>query len=69
MKQLVDIIANDNNRKSVGTLSAVFNVEDGKITGNMTYDTYFVNGLDKPYVEPNVPSIKHGVKNIFGTIQ
>ena len=68
MKQLVDAIATDNNRKSVGTLSAVFNTEDGKITGNMTYDTYFVNGLDKPYIEPTVPSIKHGVENIFGTI-
>ena len=68
MKQLVELIATDNDRKSVGTLSAVFNTEEGLINGNLTYDTYFVNGLDKPYLEPTVPSIKHGVNNIFGTI-
>lgn len=68
MKQLIDIIATDSKKKSVGTLSAVFDNEQGKISGNMAYNTYFVNGLDKPYVEPTVPAIKHGTKNIFGTV-
>lgn len=68
MKDLIDIIANDRNKKSVRTLSAVFDNTEGKITGNMSYDTYFIYGLDKPYVEPSVPEIKHGTKNIFGTV-
>ena len=68
MKDLIDIIANDRNKKSVRTLSAVFDNAEGKITGNMSYDTYFIYGLDKPYVEPSVPEIKHGTKNIFGTV-
>ena len=68
MKDLIDIIANDRNKKSVRTLSAVFDNTEGKITGNMSYDTYFIYGLDKPYVEPSVPEIKHGTSNIFGTV-
>ena len=69
MKDLIQLIATDTKRKSVGTLSATFNSGTGKISGNMTYDTYFVYGLDKPYIEPTVPAMEHGVKNIFGTIE
>lgn len=68
MKKLIDVIANDTKRKSVGTLSVTFDASSGKVSGSMVYDTYFVYGLDKPYVEPSVPSIKHGTPNIFGTI-
>ena len=68
MKDLIQLIASDTKRKSVGTLSATFNAETGKISGNMTYDTYFVYGLDKPYMEPEVPAMEHGIKNIFGTV-
>lgn len=67
-KKMIQVITNDSQRKSIGTVSAVFNNTDGTIQGNMTYDTYFIYGLDKSYVEPSTPEIKHGTNNIFGTV-
>lgn len=69
LKNMIDLLATDSRRKSIGTLSATFDNSTGIIQGSMTYDTYFVYGLEKDYVEPVIPEMRHGVENIFGTIE
>lgn len=69
LKDLINIIGKDAKRKSVGTVSATFDNATGLVHGSMVYDTYFVYGLDKDYVDPVVPSMPHGIDNIFGTVE
>lgn len=69
LKDLIRAISKDTSRKSVGTVSATFESETGLVHGSMVYDTYFVYGLDKDYEAPVVPSIPHGIDNIFGTVK
>ena len=38
------------------------------LDGNIVYDSYFLVGSDRPYEEIITKTIRHGTKNIFGTV-
>ena len=49
-------------------MSLTFDSKTGNLDGNIVYDSYFLEGSDRPYEEIITKTIKHGTKNIFGTV-
>lgn len=67
MKNLINLVVGDSEKKTIDTLNMTYDGGEGKITGSMLFDTYFLYGLDKPYEAPTIPNINHGTQNVFGT--
>ena len=68
MKKLLKKIAKSSDKKSINTVSLSFDEKTGNLDGNIIYDSYFLLGSDRPYEEIITKTIKHGKKNIFGTV-
>lgn len=66
-KNLINMVVGDSEKKTIDTLNLTYDSGEGKISGSMLYDTYFLYGLDKPYEAPTIPNINHGTENVFGT--
>ena len=61
LKKFLDKIAKSTDKKSINSVS-------GNLDGNIVYDSYFLAGSDRPYEEIITKTIRHGTKNIFGTV-
>lgn len=68
MKKFLKKIAKSSDKKSINTVSLSFDEKTGNLDGNIVYDSYFLLGSDRPYEEIITKTIKHGKKNIFGTV-
>ena len=68
MKKFLKKIAKSSDKKSINTVSLAFDEKTGNLDGNIVYDSYFLLGSDRPYEEIITKTIKHGKKNIFGTV-
>ncbi len=67
LKSLIKEIVTDKNKRSISTIVATYDHSTGKITGSLSFESYFVFGQDKDYEKADIPAIKHGTNNIFGT--
>ena len=67
-KSLINMVVGDSEKKTIDTLNLTYDSGEGKMTGYMFYDTFFLYGLDKPYEAPKIPNINHGTQNVFGTV-
>ena len=65
LKQFLGLVVNNKNKQSVNNLSVAYDKETGKLTCSLIYDAYFLCGLDKSYEEPKIPSMVHGLKDMF----
>jgi hypothetical protein len=68
MKEMVDMVATAQDKRSVSTFSATFDNATGEITGALSFESYFIFGQEKDYEPADIPSIKHGTSNIFGSV-
>lgn len=68
LKDFIEKIAKSSDKKSINTVSLTFDNKTGNLDGNIVYDSYYLSGSDRPYEEIITRTIKHGTKNIFGTI-
>ena len=68
VKKLIEMVAEADNRQKVSSLTLAFNESEGLLDGTLVYDAYFLYGIDKAYESPNIPSMPHGSKNVFGTV-
>lgn len=68
LKKLLDKIAKSTDKKSINSVSLTFDNKTGNLDGNIVYDSYFLAGSDRPYEEIITKTIRHGTKNIFGTV-
>lgn len=68
MKRLVKNIIESNDKKSLNTISISKDSSTGKLTGTVTYSSYFIFGIDKPYSQPSLTNIRKGTDDIFITI-
>ena len=68
LKKFLDKIAKSTDKKSINSVSLTFDNKTGNLDGNIVYDSYFLAGSDRPYEEIITKTIKHGKKNIFGTV-
>lgn len=58
-----------NNRIVIDTVSATFDSSTGNLEGTMGVNMYYMEGTGETYAPPYVPSLKTGVRNIFGTFE
>ena len=68
VKKIIEMVAEADNRQKVSSLTLAFNESEGLLDGTLVYDAYFLYGIDKAYESPNIPSMPHGSKNVFGTV-
>jgi len=68
LKKFLDKIATSTDKKSINSVSLTFDNKTGNLDGNIVYDSYFLAGSDRPYEEIITKTIRHGTKNIFGTV-
>ena len=68
LKKFLDKIAKSTDKKSINSVSLTFDNKTGNLDGNIVYDSYFLAGRDRPYEEIITKTIRHGTKNIFGTV-
>jgi Tfp pilus assembly protein PilO len=68
MKNMLDRIVSVQNKRSISTFSATLDNSTGEITGVLNFDSYFIYGQEKNYESANIPDIKHGTNNIFGSV-
>ena len=68
VKKFLDKIAKSTDKKSINSVSLTFDNKTGNLDGNIVYDSYFLAGSDRPYEEIITKTIRHGTKNIFGTV-
>ena len=67
-KGLVRYIYNQQERQSIQGVNISYNGDDGKLSGNMNLNTYYLLGTDKVYGEPYIPDMPMGVQTIFGNV-
>jgi uncharacterized protein YsxB (DUF464 family) len=67
MKDLLNEITQEQDKKSISTFTATLDLTSGEISGALSYESYFIFGQDKDYVPADIPNIKHGTKDIFGS--
>ncbi len=68
LKEMIQSIAEDKDRKNVDNISLVFNENTGNLSGSMTVNYFVLSGTGKEYLQPEVSSSLKGVDNIFGTL-
>ena len=68
LKKFLDKIAKSTDKKSINSVSLTFDNKTGNLDGKIVYDSYFLAGSDRPYEEIITKTIRHGTKNIFGTV-
>lgn len=68
LKDTLNYTHDHENRMVVDTVSLSYDRSTGDITGSLLINMYYMEGTDKIYEDPIVPSMNMGVDNIFGTI-
>jgi hypothetical protein len=69
-KSLINQIEQNQDKRCIRSFSATYDASTGLLTGVIEFDSYFIDGQEqKAYVPADIPSMTHGVDNIFGTIE
>ena len=68
LKEMVEAVTTDSNRKSVDNVSLVFNENTGNLSGNMTVNYFILSGTGKEYMQPKASESLKGIDCIFGTL-
>ena len=69
LKDVVEYTKAQQDRKVVDTVTAAYDGVTGQLVGTMTINMYTIEGTEKMYEAPYVPSMNFGVDNIFGTFE
>lgn len=67
-KGSLDTIGRIPDRKTIDSVTAVYDVNTGILASTVNVNMYYITGTDKVYVAPQIPFIPQGTDNIFGTI-
>lgn len=68
-KDMVLYITGANDPMSVESANLSFNTSNGRLMGSMEYNAFYLTGQEKAYEEADIPTIPHGLDNIFGTFE
>jgi hypothetical protein len=68
MKNMLTRIVSVQDKRSISTFSATFDNSTGEITGAINFESYFIYGQEKDYEPADIPGVKHGTDNIFGSV-
>ena len=67
MKEILKQINEDENRKSVDTVTVTFDNESGELISTIGMSMYSLTGTEAEYVAPKVDGVTYGTKDIFNT--
>lgn len=67
LKDVIRRLNEDPNRKSIESVSAVFDPETGVLASSMQYTAYSLEGTENEYSEPEIKGVKFGKKDIFNS--
>lgn len=67
LKDIVTYINTDTDRKSIDSLSVVFDTETGLLASTMAFNAYSLTGTEKEYAAPQVNGVFYGTSDIFNT--
>jgi hypothetical protein len=68
MKDMITYINTNDPRTSVDSINISYDSESGELTGDATLIQYFVTGEGDKYIAADVPNVKLGRENLFGTV-
>ena len=69
MKSLINEIVDDKDKRSITSMAISMDRSTGELSGSLGFESYFVFGQEKDYEKANIPAIKHGTSNIFGSLE
>lgn len=69
IKNMVERVYSDKNRKSIQSITLAFDASTGRMSGNISMNAYYVFGSDKQYSQPDLTPVRQGTGNIFGTLE
>ena len=69
IKDVMTYILNDENQKSIQTVTLNYDDETGNIRGEIDYYSYYVKGSGKEYVPPTVSGVASGTTNMFHSVE
>ena len=68
-KNMVSRIYQQARRKGIDSLALNYDSSTGVLAGNVTMNSYYLYGSDKPYAQPNLLPIQKGTENPFGSLE
>lgn len=69
LKEVIGYIYTLPSRVTIDTINLTYDKTEGKLVGDAILNMYTLQEKDKEYETPNTENIKHGVDNIFGTLE
>ena len=67
MKKLINYIYNNSKQTTIDKISVSFDAETGGLIGAVTLEKYFVSSSDYKYTQTEIPTVKRGTDDPFGT--
>ncbi len=68
LKNMIYYVNHTKNLTKLNNVSISYDATTGELAGNVAVDKYFIRGADANYYPTEVPSMRMGTKNIFGTV-
>lgn len=68
LKDVVKQIFAQKNRRAIDSITMAFDESTGLLQGSLVMNSYYVDGLDRAYVAPDLTPVRQGTDNIFGTV-
>lgn len=69
VKDIIQKINTDRDRKSIEQIGMAFDTETGDLTVSLNYNAYSLAGTEKTYQTPSIDGISFGTNNIFNTAE
>ncbi len=69
VKDMVAKIYALSNKRGISAVSLGFDNANGLLAGNVTMDSYYLFGSDKPYAQPTLTPVEKGTDNPFGSLE
>lgn len=67
LKKLINYIYATKQRTTLKSVNVSFNAETGGLVGTVSIEKYFVSSADYTYQKTDIPSVKKGTSDLFGT--
>lgn len=67
VKDIIEKINTDRDRKSIEQLALSFDTETGDLTVSMVFNAYSLTGTERTYDEPVIEGVRFGTNNIFNS--
>lgn len=67
VKDIINVINTDENRKSIDTITVEFDTDTGDLKAMMAFSMYSLGGTEAVYTTPEVSGITYGTPNIFNS--